>query len=790
MPSVLVNGSIKNLINGISQQSDNLRLPTQCTNQINGYSSVVEGLKKRPPLEHVAKLKSTAVDGVSIQFIDRGDAIERYVAIIYDTDLEVYKLDGTSKTIDFPDGKSYLAATVPLTSFRAVTVADYTFVVNKTIAPVMDTASFSPQNDVSGLVFVKQAVNGVDYKVTIAGTSYTHTTSASGAVSTSVIAAALATTIGTGPGGNYTVTRSNYVLKIKNNLAASFTLDVEDSRSGDSLKSVKGQIQKFSELPVVAPDGYIIEVRGDNTSAFDNYFVKFVAHDTGAFGEGTWEETVGPNINYKLDSTKMPHVLVRESSGDFTFRKQTWGERTAGDANSAANPSFVGSTINDVFFFKNRLGFLSDENVIMSKAGSFFQFFPDTVTTTLDDAPIDVASTSNKVTFLRHAVPFDKQVLLYSDEVQFKMLGGDILTAKTISIDPLTEYKSLKNCRPIVVGDNVYFPANNGGFSTLWEYFVDSQNTTKKAASITSHVPKYVPSDLKKLTGNVTESVFCCLSDDEPQSLYAYKFYWGEEDSKLQSSWSKWTFDSDISILDIEFFENYLYMVYTKSNGTFLGKMNISPKVTDTDMNYLTHLDLKITDEDCTVSYNSGTNRTTYTLPYDIGETADMVVVSRYSEDGLPNGVLIPIVSQGTDTLVVTGDQTDQPVFIGCNYEFRYEFSHAYVREKSEKGGSVIQEGRLQVAKWIVSYEGTGYFEAWVTPNYRDTSVFYMNGTTLGESGFLLGDVQLADGNKEFPILSKNTQVKIELVNNTYRPCQFLNAEWTGRFTGKTQQRV
>ena len=52
----LISGSIPNLLNGVSQQPMILRLPTQGAIQVNGYSSVVEGLQKRPPCKHIAKL--------------------------------------------------------------------------------------------------------------------------------------------------------------------------------------------------------------------------------------------------------------------------------------------------------------------------------------------------------------------------------------------------------------------------------------------------------------------------------------------------------------------------------------------------------------------------------------------------------------------------------------------------------------------------------------------------------------------------------------------------------------
>ena len=51
----IVNNAIPNLINGVSQQPETLRLSSQATDQENGYSSVVEGLRKRPPTEFVKK---------------------------------------------------------------------------------------------------------------------------------------------------------------------------------------------------------------------------------------------------------------------------------------------------------------------------------------------------------------------------------------------------------------------------------------------------------------------------------------------------------------------------------------------------------------------------------------------------------------------------------------------------------------------------------------------------------------------------------------------------------------
>ena len=55
----LVSRTIPNLVQGVSQQPEVLRLSSQATTQLNGFSSVVEGLKKRPPTNYIAKLSSS-----------------------------------------------------------------------------------------------------------------------------------------------------------------------------------------------------------------------------------------------------------------------------------------------------------------------------------------------------------------------------------------------------------------------------------------------------------------------------------------------------------------------------------------------------------------------------------------------------------------------------------------------------------------------------------------------------------------------------------------------------------
>ena len=79
----LINTSVSNLVQGVSQQPDAVRFTGQCEEQENALPSIVDGLQKRPGCQHVATLLSAAsLDAnAKVHFIER-DTDERYVVIV------------------------------------------------------------------------------------------------------------------------------------------------------------------------------------------------------------------------------------------------------------------------------------------------------------------------------------------------------------------------------------------------------------------------------------------------------------------------------------------------------------------------------------------------------------------------------------------------------------------------------------------------------------------------------------------------------------------------------------
>lgn len=126
----LVSQPIKNLKGGISQQPDILRFPNQGERQVNGWSSESQGLQKRPPTVFLKRLIGRGGFGPAplVHLVNR-DAIEQYYMIFTGTGLFIYDLAGNQYTVRGYD--NYANTLKPRESIRLLTVADYTFVVNR-----------------------------------------------------------------------------------------------------------------------------------------------------------------------------------------------------------------------------------------------------------------------------------------------------------------------------------------------------------------------------------------------------------------------------------------------------------------------------------------------------------------------------------------------------------------------------------------------------------------------------------------------------------------------------------
>lgn len=795
-----ISSSLANLVNGVSQQPFTLRLDSQAEAQENGLSTVSNGLLKRPGSVHIAKIDSSPTTNAYIHVINR-DKLEKYVVVITNGNLKVFDTDGVQKTVTFPDGTSYLSTATPNTSFIAQTIEDYTFIANKEVT-VLASTTLHPSRDPEAVINVKAGNYAKGYSIQKNGTQVAAITTPNGTspsdatwIDTTTIAGGLrgagyttvngAAITNTFSGSGITVTQLANL--IYHTSVTDFSITVSDGVNGNAMDVVKGDVQRFSDLPkggVVS--GFTVKVKGSTESNEDDYYVKWVPNGTNSTN-GVWRETVKPGTPVGLDAPTMPHILVRNSDGTFTFKRATWDQRTVGDIDSNPDPSFVGNTVSGLFFTKNRLGILSKDASIHSEASEFFNFFRTTVRTLLDSDPIDAAAAHTKPADLFAGIPSNRKLILFSGLTQFVESGSPILTPKSVAIDPSTEYECDTGCLPVSMGKYIYFTVPRGKFSGIREYFTDADTAVEDAPEITGHIQKYLPSGIFKIAAASNESTLVFSSRETLNILYVWRTY-EDKDKRLQNSWSKWIFPTGDSLLYADFISSVLFVVISRSDGTYLEKIDISIGSKEDLDPYSIKMDRSVTRTFANMTYSGG--KTIITMPYlDTSETYQAVVDTSGSNTLPPGTVLKCVWNVSTGKLEISGgNYTTESLTVGRKVPFRYELSPITYKQTTQNGSIKSDtQARLQIRRISINYESTGFFQVRVTPKGRDPYIYTYTGKTLGDESTTLGAISLGTGKFSVPIGCKNTEVKIEILSDEPLPLALMSINWEGHYVKRSK---
>ena len=326
--------------------------------------------------------------------------------------------------------------------------------------------------------------------------------------------------------------------------------------------SVIGQkAQDISRLPAMNKQGYVAQIANTADLDTDDYYVKFIA-DNGTSGVGNYEETVRPHnfagtaadqtMKAGLDPATMPHALINNRNGTFTFVKldettanaqgneNYWKDRLVGDNSSNPFPTFKGGTIQEMFFHRNRLGIISGENVVMSQPGRYFDFFIVSAIAASDDNPVDITVSDIKPAFINHVLPIQKGIMMFSDSGQFLLFTeSDIFSPKTARLKKVSSYECDETIQPVDLGTSVLFTSNVSAYARAFEATIIDDDTPPNIIEQTRVVPEFLPKDITKSTNSAAIGITTYGKKGDSQ-IYHYKYY-NAGQKREQSAWYSWT---------------------------------------------------------------------------------------------------------------------------------------------------------------------------------------------------------------------------------------------------------
>lgn len=521
---------------GMSEQNDELVLDILCKDMVNCIPDVVLGVQRRNGTKFVGSFPKAVK---LFHNYDRGEGNERYVFGLNETDgtLEIYDGLGVAKTVtDNATIKTYLGTNSK--NLKAITVQDRTFVVNKekTVGITTVTAD-NVDYDKEAYLWLSRSSNDTNnkynYAVYLDNITFQYADSKS-----DTAAVQLASLINAN--ANFTATAIGSVIKITKTSGADFTFSFWDSWGSQASFGWKGEVPKLSDLPSEMPfTNVTVKITGNDNSEFTDYYVKWNGR--------TWQETKDP-LDTRGMFTNMPIAVDRQTDGTFIASVITWSTPQVGDSETNMTPSFVSKRIADIFFFKNRLGFSSGDNVVMSRLGSYYNFYIQTSLEVIDTDPIDITIATSKASRIYDVTPFQSQLYMLTRDEQFTIEQQGAFSPTGISVVPVSNYSVDTNIEAMPMGDSLFFLSLNSEANRIVrEYKIDRNTLTNVGNNVTLTVPRLIKEVDQAVTSTGNNMLF--LKDKvNPRLLYVYKLTKNGDDV-IQSAWSKWTFNFDISYM-------------------------------------------------------------------------------------------------------------------------------------------------------------------------------------------------------------------------------------------------
>tara|TARA_R100001443_G_C3360394_1_gene178930 strand:+ start:620 stop:3472 length:2853 start_codon:yes stop_codon:yes gene_type:complete len=566
---------------------------------------------------------------------------------------------------------------------------------------------------------------------------------------------------------------------------------------------ITNQAQSVADLPSNCRHNYVVKIvnSGDDD---DDFYLKFKQANAGTanqdyFGEGVWEECPAPSIEIEINKDTMPIKIVRELAGNvypqgrFLVQSIDYAKRDVGDDNTNPVPSFIGSTLEKMLFFRNRLCVLSKGNVILSKTNDFFNFFSTTAMSESTADPIDLQASSTFPTTLFDGIEVNSGLLIFSSNQQFMLTtDSDALTPSTAKINYLASYNYNPKTKPFSLGVTSGFINSTGKNARIFEMADIKREGEPTVLEQSKLVSKKLPITIVKPTTSKENSLLLLggdyySTDSSTNEVWGFRFYSNGE-KRVQSAWFRWILTGNLVhhvILD----DVYYAVVY--SGGEFILEAFDVKKQSDTTLigveDYPIHLDRHTQISALSAgSYNATTKKTTFTRPTGFASTAQLAVYNHNSGNDIGKYALA--TTSGSD-LVVEGDWTGHTFMLGYLYDYLVEIPTIFVTSQAGEKSRSDTRSSLIIHRLHFAFGAVGNID----------TVIKRTGRVDATKNFSAAEIDSIKANElpvvedyiqTIPIYERNTNLTVQIKSTHPSPTTLYSMNWEGDYNPRYYRRV
>jgi len=565
---------------------------------------------------------------------------------------------------------------------------------------------------------------------------------------------------------------------------------------GELLNVLTGSIKDVADLPNQCKHGYVVRIANSEAEE-DDYYVKFIGEND-RDGEGIWEECAKPGVKTTLDPATMPVQLVRQANGTFKVSQIDWDVRQVGDTVTVEEPSFIDKTINKMLFFRNRLVILSDENVIMSRPGDFYNFWPKSAITYTATDHIDLSCSSEYPAIVYDGIQVNSGLVLFTKNQQFMLTtDSDVLSPLTAKINALASYNFNFNTNPVSLGTTIAFLDNAGKYNRFWEMQAVLREGEPNVIEQSKSISKSFDS-LLDMVANSRENQVIFFGKKGTNTLYGFRYH-TTSSQRIQQAWFNWEVKGLIQY--IAMLDDALFIIakdgstYTMQRLSIRGLSDSLDIIDDQgnndatdDIRYRVHLDNSVQVLAGAISYSSTTGKSTFTKPSGFDTSNTNLVVISYDSDGDNSGRYSTATINGSN-VEIDGDWSSENIVLGYNYDMEVQIPTIYVQQQVNEQFKSQIHSSLVVHRVKFSLGPSGLYTTTLSRPGK-TDYVQTHESPLAE---LYNPNRIAVNNiqkETIPVYEKNTNLTLTLKSTHPTPATLYSMTWEGDYSNKFYKSV
>ena len=566
--------------------------------------------------------------------------------------------------------------------------------------------------------------------------------------------------------------------------------------------------------------GRVYRVKQTEASNDDYYMMPLSTRMSSETGDASakspyyYLEVPSPDSQRGLEAYSLPHELIETGTNAFTFKRIDYSERWAGDDVNNPDPSFTGNRIENVFFTNNRLGFLSQDNVILSRPINYgpegtsggvivpddnpyvrrnykeIDFYHQSGIQQVADDPIDLNAASNDVSVFQTAISTPQGVVLFSDGNQSLMYSEQgFLTPATASIRAIAAYDKAPGIDAVIMGSKYYFINKTAKYCRLYEMLNQGMQNPPIVSDLTKPVSDWIPNDISELTFSTTTSTLLAYSRNS-DILYVHKLL-----EEGMGSWVKWQLPGPIQNIFVD--HDVVFISILINNKLYFGKGTFFVKPSDSLQTFPTIANGAVTPYIDFFTTNVTASGSSITPPSGFPNISGLTPVVGISgtdtepfDDG--NGSVWDCTWSGSKLIApVDVSFANGRLTIGYRYNFELTLPTFYLQQQPNGSApDYTAYTTISRIKFALGMSGDATFLTRdansLTPEWNQLYSNLKAGTYRADTT----PVELRQTVAEVPIHQRNTNFEIKITSNTHLPLSIDSCMWEGIYSPRYYKRA